>query len=57
MNLFTNETQWVCILFMILGGLPFLLLVQSIRNRSLSTLVKDAQVRGFFILIIIITPV
>lgn len=52
MNLFTNETQWVCILFMILGGLPFLLLVQSIRNRSLSTLFKDAQVKGFFILII-----
>jgi trk system potassium uptake protein TrkH len=48
---FSSAAQWNSILFMFLGGLPFLLFVQVIRRRSLLELINDAQVRGFFWLV------
>lgn len=52
MNNFSHSAQWVSIVFMFAGGLPFLLLIQAIRRRQLSVIYKDAQVRGFGYLII-----
>ncbi|MFM2486912.1 TrkH family potassium uptake protein [Celerinatantimonas yamalensis] len=48
---FSKLAHWNGILFMFLGGLPFLLFVQALRQRRLSQLTQDAQVRGFFLLI------
>jgi len=47
MNNFSNGTHWVATLFMFLGGLPFLLFVSVLRNKTLTVLYRDAQVRGF----------
>ncbi len=38
--------QWVCIFFMILGALPFVIFIQMLRGEP-SALWKDTQVRGF----------
>lgn len=51
---FSNASQWVGSTFMFLGGLPFLLYVQTLRRRQL-VLFHDAQVRGFFWLVLITT--
>ncbi|MGL5948746.1 MAG: TrkH family potassium uptake protein [Aeromonas sp.] len=56
MSHFSNSAHWIGTLFMFLGGLPFLLYVQSLNNRDYS-LFKDAQVRGFFWLVIAVTLV
>ncbi|PXA66606.1 TrkH family potassium uptake protein [Vibrio sp. 11986-1-5] len=53
MNHFSYGAHWVAILFMFLGGLPFLLFIAALRKRSLQTIIQDAQVRGFFLLFII----
>ena len=53
MNHFSKGAHWVAILFMFLGGLPFLLLVTSVRKRRPLEIFRDAQVRGFFWLFII----
>lgn len=53
MNHFSHGAHWVAILFMFLGGLPFLLFIAALRKRSLQTIIQDAQVRGFFLLLII----
>ncbi len=53
MNHFSHGAHWVAILFMFLGGLPFLLFISAMHKRSLQVLVKDAQVGGFFRLFII----
>lgn len=50
MNLFSNGAHWVGTVFMFLGGLPFLLFISAIKNRSLRSLFQDAQVKGFTIL-------
>jgi trk system potassium uptake protein TrkH len=39
--------ELICILFMILGSLPFLLYVRLLQGHPLA-LIRDAQVRGFF---------
>ncbi|EFP97110.1 TrkH family potassium uptake protein [Vibrio caribbeanicus] len=52
MNHFSNGAHWVAIIFMFLGGLPFLLFVSAIRKRQFKELVSDAQVRGFVTLFI-----
>lgn len=49
---FSKSAHWNGILFMFLGGLPFLLFVQALRHRSITDLTKDAQIRGFLLLII-----
>ena len=51
MNHFSNSAHWVAIVFMFAGGLPFLLFVQALRKREARTLLSDAQVRGFTILV------
>lgn len=53
MNHFSNGAHWVATLFMLLGGLPFLLFVATLRKRSPMVLLKDAQVQGFFLLFIV----
>jgi trk system potassium uptake protein TrkH len=52
MSAFSPRAQWVASAFMFLGGLPFILYVQSVRRRD-GLLLRDAQVRGFFGLVII----
>ncbi|CAH0532271.1 Trk system potassium uptake protein TrkI [Vibrio stylophorae] len=52
MNKFSEGAHWVGTIFMFAGGLPFLLFVQALRHRKLRLLTKDAQVRGFFKLVI-----
>ncbi|MBR9857772.1 MAG: TrkH family potassium uptake protein [Gammaproteobacteria bacterium] len=52
MSHFSHAAHWVGTLFMFIGGLPFLLMVYSLQHRNLS-LFRDAQVRGFFWLILI----
>lgn len=52
MNNFSYGAHWVAIIFMFAGGLPFLLMVYSLQQRNFS-LFKDAQVRGFFILVLV----
>lgn len=56
MSHFSNSAHWIGTLFMFLGGLPFLLYVQSLSRRDHS-LLKDAQVQGFFWLVVWITVV
>lgn len=55
MNHFSHGSQWVGTLFMFLGGLPFLLFVVALKKRTVKALWRDAQVRGFFYLVIITT--
>ncbi|KKJ75348.1 potassium transporter TrkH [Kiloniella litopenaei] len=43
-------TQWICILFMILGALPFTLYIQSLRKGS-KPLLSDPQVKGFLLVV------
>jgi len=43
---FTPAAHWVAVLFMILGGLPFILMVSTIRGNRYA-LVRDQQVQGF----------
>lgn len=51
---FSKMAHWNGILFMFLGGLPFLLFVQALRQRRLSSLTKDAQIRGFIFIIVVV---
>lgn len=53
MNKFSHGAQWVGVVFMFAGGLPFLLMIQAIRHRTFSIFIKDAQVRGFTYLVLI----
>lgn len=51
MNHFSAGAHWVGILFMFIGGLPFLLMVHSFQQKNWH-LFKDAQVRGFCALVL-----
>ena len=42
--------QWVCIIFMILGALPFVIFIRMLRGEP-SALWRDTQVRGFIFLL------
>ncbi|MBL4831812.1 MAG: TrkH family potassium uptake protein [Aliivibrio sp.] len=53
MNHFSNGSHWVGSLFMFAGGLPFLLFVQALKKRDSRPLWQDAQVRGFFLLVLV----
>ncbi|MCB1480395.1 MAG: TrkH family potassium uptake protein [Rhodobiaceae bacterium] len=50
------EIEIICIIFMILGSLPFLLYVDSIR-RGPQRLLRDAQVRTFIAMVLVFTIV
>jgi len=56
MSHFSNSAHWIGTLFMFLGGLPFLLYVQALSRRD-NSLLRDAQVQGFFWLIVWVTVV
>lgn len=51
MGHFSPAAHWVAIIFMFIGGLPFLLMVHSLQHKNFN-LLKDAQVRGFFLLVL-----
>jgi trk/ktr system potassium uptake protein len=42
--------QWICVLFMILGSLPFLVIYKAWHTRNIN-LLQDQQVRGFLVLL------
>jgi len=42
--------QWICVVFMVLGSLPFLVIYKAWHDRTIN-LLQDQQVRGFMILL------
>ncbi|GAB5468804.1 MAG: TrkH family potassium uptake protein [Rhodospirillales bacterium] len=46
MGAFNAPAQWICVLFMIAGSLPFVLMVRALYGRP-SALWRDSQVRAF----------
>ncbi len=47
MGSFSASSQWVCIAFMLLGSLPFLLYAKVIKRKDLSCLLNNQQVKGY----------
>ena len=52
MGHFSTLAHWNAIVFMFLGGIPFLLLIKAAHNKSLIPLWKDAQILGFLKLVL-----
>lgn len=52
MGNFSNSAHWNAIIFMFLGGLPFLLFIRAFNQRNILSLFKDAQVLGFIKLVL-----
>ncbi|MFC0308675.1 TrkH family potassium uptake protein [Gallibacterium trehalosifermentans] len=52
---FNSTTQWICVFFMFVGSLPFLLMVQSIYRRNIFILFRDQQLMGFSLFIFVIS--
>lgn len=50
------ELQWICIVFMILGALPFVVFIRMLRGET-SALWQDSQVRGFMVLLLAICTI
>ena len=48
------QLQWTCIVFMILGSLPFVLFIRTLRGET-TALWYDEQVRGFLLFVAIIS--
>ena len=57
MGNFSIAAHWNAIIFMFLGGLPFLLFIRAFNHRDIFRLFKDAQVLGFTKLVIFFTGV
>jgi len=55
MGHFSEGAHWNAILFMFLGGLPFLLFTRAIHHRDMLYVIKDAQIQGFIKLIVFCT--
>ena len=55
MGHFSHLAHWNAIIFMFLGGIPFLLMIRGMQEKSLTPLWKDAQIQGFAKLIIACT--
>jgi trk system potassium uptake protein TrkH len=53
---FSKASHWVGSLFMLLGGLPFIIFIQMFRRKSFSVW-QDEQVKGFLQLIMLVTLV
>ncbi len=53
MGNFSHGAHWNAIVFMFLGGLPFLLFIRAFNRHSFAPLVKDAQVLGFLKLVLV----
>ncbi len=43
--------EWICIVFMILGALPFVVFIKALRGNR-QALLQDAQVRGFLMFLV-----
>ena len=52
MSSFSHLAHWNAILFMFLGGLPFLLIIKALKRKGVLLLVQDAQVLGFLKLVV-----
>jgi trk system potassium uptake protein TrkH len=52
MGHFSTLAHWNAIVFMFLGGVPFLLLIKAVNQKSLIPLWNDAQIRGFLKLVL-----
>ncbi len=52
MGHFSKLAHWNAIVFMFLGGLPFLLLIRGMQQKSFEPLWRDAQIQGFAKLVI-----
>jgi len=46
---------WVSVVFMIMGGLPFMLYVRALVNGERKVFARDAQVRGFLWLLLVVS--
>ncbi|MFT5559914.1 MAG: trk system potassium uptake protein TrkH [Psychromonas sp.] len=55
MGNFSHAAHWNAIIFMFLGGLPFLLFIRAFNQRSLVSLFRDAQVLGFIKVVLFFT--
>jgi trk system potassium uptake protein TrkH len=55
MGHFSELAHWNAILFMFLGGLPFLLFIRAFRHKDILFLLQDAQIQGFLKLILFCT--
>lgn len=55
MAFFDPNVQWVCIIFMLLGSLPFMLYAKCIRRKDISFLVRNQQVYGYIRFILIVS--
>ena len=51
MGHFSSGAHWNAIVFMFLGGLPFLLFIRAFNHRNILYLLNDAQVLGFIKLV------
>ncbi|WP_026957487.1 TrkH family potassium uptake protein [Aliagarivorans taiwanensis] len=51
---FSHASHWVGSLFMFLGGMPFLLIIAGLRQRQISKIFNDTQVRGFIWLVVVV---
>jgi trk system potassium uptake protein TrkH len=54
MAIFSHSAHWVSIVFMLAGGLPLLMFVQTIQQRSLR-LWNDQQVKGFLRFVLLVS--
>ncbi|MGN1356132.1 MAG: TrkH family potassium uptake protein [Succinivibrionaceae bacterium] len=57
MSAFSASAQWVCIVFMLFGSLPFLLYAKMLKRRDLSCLLSNQQVRGYLKFIAFMTAI
>lgn len=55
MGHFSTGAHWNAIIFMFLGGLPFLLFIRAFNHRNILYLLNDAQVLGFIKLVFFFT--
>ena len=55
MGHFSMGAHWNAIIFMFLGGLPFLLFIRAFNHRNILYLLNDAQVLGFIKLVFFVT--
>lgn len=53
---FSNASHWVAVVFMVLGGIPFVLYVSMLRGNR-KALIRDQQVRGYLGAVLLISLV
>jgi len=54
MAVFSHQAHWVAIVFMLAGGLPLLMFVLSVQQRSLQVW-NDEQVKGFLLFVLLVS--